>query len=764
MTSAPPRTLPPDLSARLDRGTPLILVRAPHGTGKAALAAAWTAAAPEFGRVGVHVPPPPRDTDFRQHCADALTAAGVPDLTDPDTPLRLALERIDLIADPTVDRQILDLVEQCPHLEVLVTVVGRRHFTDPLLLDPTHDLLTADDLTALHDDDPTRIRAILDDAHPAHRALLLDLATAPTLTTDIARHLGAGPDPEPLLDALDTAGLVEHRDTPTGPSWRIPAPVRAVLRDLQTGPDAATRSARLAHHLRVRGDIAGALRCATDAQDWTLAVDLVADHWIMLVGDHLELLRDTLFAIPRPVLDAHPGFREGRELLAHLAGDLHRETVTRGVTDLRLAATSDDVARAVGLVGHQAIMLRIAGRYDTAAELTDRIRTTVDGILATRPDDLADLIPFLRLQWGLTLQLAGDFTESVAELHLAYTLGTARRVGFVARNAAGNIALHWALAGEPTRVQQWLDHEAAHPPATDRVEALTRIGGVVARVHTALDRLDTTRAATLLATLDDLPALTELWPFVVHARSRYAVAAGRPDTALATLTAFPDERARARGTFVRSLLDAATIEAHLAAGDAARARDLADRVRCDTAWATLAVAHVHLATGDHTAAIRTCRRFDWLGTPYTRPYLGALLVESAAQHALGHVAAATRTWARACELADRTGIASAFATVPRGVAAALAAQSPHPCHALARFLHSGAVEQFAATPAVPELTARERNVLDGLARGETAAGIAATLFVSLSTVKTHRRTLFRKLGAGSRAEALTKARGLGLLL
>ena len=41
--------------------------------------------------------------------------------------------------------------------------------------------------------------------------------------------------------------------------------------------------------------------------------------------------------------------------------------------------------------------------------------------------------------------------------------------------------------------------------------------------------------------------------------------------------------------------------------------------------------------------------------------------------------------------------------------------------------------------------------------------IAATLFVSYSTVKTHLRSVYRKLGAATRAEAIERAVDLRLL-
>jgi LuxR family maltose regulon positive regulatory protein len=41
--------------------------------------------------------------------------------------------------------------------------------------------------------------------------------------------------------------------------------------------------------------------------------------------------------------------------------------------------------------------------------------------------------------------------------------------------------------------------------------------------------------------------------------------------------------------------------------------------------------------------------------------------------------------------------------------------------------------------------------------------IGQRLYVSLNTVKTHQRALYRKLGVENRAAAVTRARELGLL-
>jgi DNA-binding NarL/FixJ family response regulator len=66
-------------------------------------------------------------------------------------------------------------------------------------------------------------------------------------------------------------------------------------------------------------------------------------------------------------------------------------------------------------------------------------------------------------------------------------------------------------------------------------------------------------------------------------------------------------------------------------------------------------------------------------------------------------------------------------------------------------------------PGGPSLTPREREVLEVLARGLGNKQIAAELGVSERTVKFHVSSLFAKLGAGNRTEAVTIAARAGLV-
>ncbi len=63
----------------------------------------------------------------------------------------------------------------------------------------------------------------------------------------------------------------------------------------------------------------------------------------------------------------------------------------------------------------------------------------------------------------------------------------------------------------------------------------------------------------------------------------------------------------------------------------------------------------------------------------------------------------------------------------------------------------------------PHLTARETEVLQLIARGFSYDEIARLLEMSVNTVRSHIRSLYRKLEVSSRGEAVFEALGLGLL-
>ncbi len=77
-------------------------------------------------------------------------------------------------------------------------------------------------------------------------------------------------------------------------------------------------------------------------------------------------------------------------------------------------------------------------------------------------------------------------------------------------------------------------------------------------------------------------------------------------------------------------------------------------------------------------------------------------------------------------------------------------------------VYFAAPRPLAPAESFPELTAREREVLDLIAAGQSNEAIAARLVVSRKTVRNHVSNIFSKLQVAGRAEAIIRARDAGM--
>jgi DNA-binding NarL/FixJ family response regulator len=73
------------------------------------------------------------------------------------------------------------------------------------------------------------------------------------------------------------------------------------------------------------------------------------------------------------------------------------------------------------------------------------------------------------------------------------------------------------------------------------------------------------------------------------------------------------------------------------------------------------------------------------------------------------------------------------------------------------------IEKVATGLSSEALTGRELNVLELLARGKSNKEIGVSLYISETTVKSHLRSIFRKLNVLSRTEAISVANRRGLI-
>lgn len=115
------------------------------------------------------------------------------------------------------------------------------------------------------------------------------------------------------------------------------------------------------------------------------------------------------------------------------------------------------------------------------------------------------------------------------------------------------------------------------------------------------------------------------------------------------------------------------------------------------------------------------------------------------------VFAALRAGARGYLLkgAQIDDVARAVASVDRGEAVLTASVASR-----LRYAVTGAAENAA----FPELTAREAEVLDLMAKGRTNDQIARTLFLSIKTVRNNVSAVLGKLGVTTRGAAIARAR------
>ena len=108
--------------------------------------------------------------------------------------------------------------------------------------------------------------------------------------------------------------------------------------------------------------------------------------------------------------------------------------------------------------------------------------------------------------------------------------------------------------------------------------------------------------------------------------------------------------------------------------------------------------------------------------------------------------------------ANQAEIVRAVTAVARGEAIF----GPAIARRIAEFFAGSPAAGSAAEQAFPQLTAREREILELVAAGRSNQQIAGTLFLSPKTVRNNVSNIFAKLHVADRAEAIVRAREAGL--
>jgi len=185
-------------------------------------------------------------------------------------------------------------------------------------------------------------------------------------------------------------------------------------------------------------------------------------------------------------------------------------------------------------------------------------------------------------------------------------------------------------------------------------------------------------------------------------------------------------------------------------------------------WERVTLAQAHLNLGELQRAEILLRPMMTGGWTYLEPLVMAQLLQAAIATRRHRDGTALKAFTAAAELAHAERIRRPFLLLDKHLRPTIDR------YRLLNGEHSTFVNTITGkepthepdgdgSGTLEDLTEREQTILEYLPTMLKASEIAADLHVSVNTVKAHQRSLYRKLEAGIRREAVEKARARGLL-
>jgi LuxR family maltose regulon positive regulatory protein len=582
------------------------------------------------------------------------------------------------------------------------------------------------------------------------------------LVRDLSESIATG-DP---VQTLERSGLVDRRQVNGRDHLVLPTLLQEFLRQTMEADATETRMfhRRLADWYSTRSgdDFAFlAFHHAVAGGDIERAHALWAEHILTMNVTRPELVTGTVGALDQADLERFPGMAVSAAVARVIAMD--NDADARTVTLRVLAESSAQVIGGdvdalplpdllyVG-AGHL-IGLRSSGQLEEALVLAAQLATRAHQLQRVQSPQNA-LWSWFQLQWGLTLTLAGKHDEAITHYQHAWEHAPRASGSHAPANAAANLMMTFSFKGETTRAQLWAQRfsEQERPRYTSR---LASVGAHIAEGMRALDLLDEQTARKELATLGDGSGGFELWPFVLYLKAQFGLHFDNPRVTLSVVSAIARSHPPA-GSSGKALIARATADLLMAAGDGQHARRILDGYghtdsRVAVSWARLA-----RLSGDPAGARGIAAELFKARILNPRDQLELLIIDGMAALQLGRVAEATVQLWSADALLKEAGIRRAVQELTDADRTILAAVDPE-------LLAGPARPVYPSTLVVVDLTKREHQLLEALARTGSRGEIARELYLSVNTVKTHLGSVYRKLGATSHGDALAKARQLGLI-
>ncbi|MEU6645664.1 LuxR C-terminal-related transcriptional regulator [Saccharomonospora sp. NPDC046836] len=511
------------------------------------------------------------------------------------------------------------------------------------------------------------------------------------------------------------------------------------------------------------------------ARDWDALEQLCDRYWLALPDLCGPDLVTVFEQIPSDVLQSRPRLLVAWISAFHLSKDTDSKTrrpYLRGLTDVGewIASsfdpdteTSAATLAAVGTI--VLITIRMRGDLEGAERYGQRLS---ERMAQLNPRPAAE--PMARPGWiafqrGLTRTLMADFGRAAEQYRQAHELARSEpTVFFAGLNGVANLAMIFAHLGHHTATEHWLDTMRSYPPSTPSVAFLLTVGGTIAEGWQALDRYDQAGVQAALEITGDGSLSIEVWPFVTALAAAHAVHAGRAVEYLDTLQLVQLNHAGVHTTQGMGLrvLHRALADLLIAAGKPNHALKLISEAGPDAHWLTVPAARLRLLNGDYEIARTLAARFQSHSATAHRDLLQLLLIKAAAALHMGEGTEAARAMNSAMRLRSPDEVLS-LTTLPPADRAELFRIATVPLSDLAAERLAAAPHVFPSNAKLVDLTTRERAVLAELATGDTATQIARTLVVSVNTVRTQIQSIYRKLGASTRDEAIMRASELGIL-
>jgi LuxR family maltose regulon positive regulatory protein len=521
-----------------------------------------------------------------------------------------------------------------------------------------------------------------------------------------------------------------------------------------------------------------AVRHAQAVQDWPLAGRLLGDHWPGLYLDgQAAVIHQLLGGFPAGARAADA------ELAAVAAGDeLARGSLEAAGQYLGLAeqASVPDgrAGQAQLLLGMVRLLLaRQRGDRRAVAEEARRLQAMAEAPEAARSGLGEEFRALALISLGSIEFWVGRFEES--ELHMEQGVALARRIGRpyleftgLAYQAGIEFFRSFALAMERGRQAAELAerHGWADEPAAG-LASLT-VGGVLTWQGRLEEAEPWMQHAERTFRADADPAVGLL---IRVMRGVLELARGRDADALAAFQAADRLAGRlAEPNLIVHGNRAFLVQALVRLGETERAEQalaaLADQDR-DRGQMRIGLAALRLAQDDPSAAAAALAPVLDGSAPVPRTIwlTQAFLLEAIARDALGNERAAASAVERALDLAEPDGVLTMFVLHPApGLLRRQARQRTAHAALIADILSLLAGRKLAPPPAGPRpplepLSESELRVLRYLPTNLSGPEIAGELCVSHNTVRTHMSHLYAKLGTHTRAEAVARARALGLL-